>query len=215
MKNKHALKKLEEMKNLKYPYEIEKMGLKIIVNKNVYPTSKVSELLIDTLDEIQINGLEGMKVLDYGTGAGFLAIQCAKRKANVTAIDINPYAIECGKQNAISNNVEVGFVQSDGTSKIIDKKFDIILAGMPWDNDKADDYMEMALFDTNGNMKKSLFENAYKILEKDGYILMTYSDFMMENQPIDGLITDDIKWEIISKKIINDSMHYIIKLWLK
>lgn len=214
MKNPHAIKKLNDMKNMKYPYEMERMGISILIEENVYPTSQISELIVETLD-LKEKNLSSKKVLDYGTGAGFLAIQLALRGAKVTAIDINPYAIECAKNNAIRNGVLVDFRKSNGLESIINEKFDIILAGMPWDNEKADNYMEMALFDTDGNMKKSLFKNAKEILTDNGYILMTYAKFMIQRQPLEEFIGEDIQYCVINEKIINGELHYIIKLWCK
>ena len=86
---------------------------------------------------------------------------------------------------------------------------------MPWDNEKADDYMEMALFDTNANMKKTLFKKAKEILSKNGYILMTYAEFMIKKQPLEDFIGNDIQYRIENEKIINNELHYIIKLWCK
>lgn len=214
MKNPHAIKKLNDMKKLKYPYEMQRMGITIQIEENVYPTSAISELIIETLDAKEKN-LSSKKVLDYGTGAGFLAIQLALRGSEVTAIDINPYAIECAKGNAIRNNVKIDFRKSNCLDAITNEKFDIILAGMPWDNEKADDYMEMALFDTNANMKKTLFKKAKEILSKNGYILMTYAEFMIKKQPLEDFIGNDIQYRIENEKIINNELHYIIKLWCK
>ena len=214
MKNIYAIKKLNDMKNIKYPYEMKRMGISIQIEENVYPTSQISELVVETLD-IKEKDLSSKKVLDYGTGAGFLAIQLALRGSEVTAVDINPYAIECAKKNAIRNGVIVDFRKSNCLEAITDEKFDIILAGMPWDNEKADNYMEMALFDTDANMKKTLFKKAKEILAENGYILMTYAEFMIQKQPLEEFIGEDIQYCIINEKIINGELHYIIKFWCK
>ena len=44
---------------------------------------------------------------------------------------------------------------------------------------------------------------------------MTYAKFMMNFQPIEGLIGSNIEYEIVSRPIINHDEHYIIKLWNK
>ena len=64
-------------------------------------------------------------------------------------------------------------------------------------------------------MKKTLFKNANKLLNKNGYILMTYAKFMTDFQPIEDLIEPNIEYEIVSRPIINHDEHYIIKLWNK
>ena len=55
MKNLHAIKKLNDMKKLKYPYEMQRMGITIQIEENVYPTSAISELIIETLDAKEKN----------------------------------------------------------------------------------------------------------------------------------------------------------------
>ena len=215
MKNKNALKKVEELKKRVYPYEIEKMGTRLIIEENVYPTSEIAEHVIKSINKLEKEGITNKKILDYGTGCGFLAIQVAKKGAEVIALDKNPYAIKCARKNAKRNHVKVDFRLSDCLSAIDDEKFDIILAGMPWDNDIPNNYIEMALFDKNGEMKKTLFKNANKLLNKDGYILMTYAKFMTNFQPIGTFIEANIEYEIINRPIINDDEHYIIKLWNK
>ena len=215
MKNKNALKRVEELKKETYPYEMEQMGTRLIIEKNVYPTSEIAEHLIKSMNILEKENITNKNILDYGTGCGFLAIQAAKKGAEVIALDKNPYAIECARKNAERNHVKVEFRLSDCLSAIKDEKFDIILAGMPWDNDIPDNYIEMALFDKNGEMKKTLFKNANKLLNKNGYILMTYAKFMMDFQPIKDLIGSNIEYEIVSRPIIDHDEHYIIKLWNK
>jgi len=45
----------------------------------------------------------GMKILDIGTGAGFLAILYQQQGAQVTGIDLSPEMIQSAKQNALSH----------------------------------------------------------------------------------------------------------------
>ncbi|GHV24271.1 hypothetical protein FACS189465_1210 [Clostridia bacterium] len=215
-KNIHALEKLEKIKKMQYPYNMEIMGIKIQVNENVYPTSSgLAELYIETLEKTEKN-LSNKKILDYGTGTGFLAIKSSLMGANVTGLDINPHAIKCAEYNAAQNNTVVDFRESDCLQAIKnDEKFDMVLAGMPWDNTNAENYIEMSLFDTNANMKTTLFSNADKLLTENGYILMGYSDFMIEKQPIKTFIDSKIAYEVINKKYIKNSEHFMIKLWYK
>lgn len=203
------------MQKLDYPYEMKKMGITLQIERNVYPTSQISELLIETILELNKNNIVNKKILDYGTGAGFLAIKLASKGAKVVALDINPYAVKCAKNNSKLNNVEIDVRKSDCLEAINNEKFDIIVAGMPWDNDKAENYMEMALFDTNGRMKKELFAKAGEILEKDGFILMTYANFMMEIQPLENFMGENFEYEIVKEKIIHDELHYILKIKTK
>lgn len=74
-------------------------------------------------------------VLDVGTGSGLLAVAAAKQGAEVVAVDINPFAIRCAKQNAERNRVsgKMAFLLSDllsAFSKAV--KFDLILFNSPY-----------------------------------------------------------------------------------
>jgi release factor glutamine methyltransferase len=78
---------------------------------------------------------EGESVLDMGTGCGVLGIIAAKNASHVIAIDINPYAVRCAKQNAKTNDVadKMLFIQGDLFTPIKnEKKFDLILFNAPY-----------------------------------------------------------------------------------
>lgn len=214
MRTKNAQKRLNQIRSLKTPYDLTFMGVTIRVFDNVYPTSELSELVVEYMDD----PLEGIgnnsKVLDYGTGTGFLAINAAKRGAKVIATDINPFAIECAKYNACINGVgdAIDFRTGESFQTIKEnEKFDVITAGMPWDSANVSDYLEMALYDPEFEMRKSLFQNGKKVLNKRGYILMTYSDFMQDRHPIENFIPG-YKHSIVNSRIIDNQRVYVIKI---
>jgi release factor glutamine methyltransferase len=77
----------------------------------------------------------GAQVLDMGTGSGLLAILAAKQACAVVAMDINPYAVKCAKQNAQSNNAagKMAFLQGDLFAPLAENpKFDLILFNAPY-----------------------------------------------------------------------------------
>ncbi len=73
--------------------------------------------------------VSGSNVLDYGCGSGILAMAAARLDASsVTAVDIDPQAIDVATANAALNNisnVEFGLPTSVG-----DQRFDIIIANI-------------------------------------------------------------------------------------
>ncbi len=73
-------------------------------------------------------------ILDIGTGSGCLAIFCAKKfpKAEVTAIDICSKALKIAQENAQTHQVKIDFIKSDLLDKIPAKKYDIIIANLPY-----------------------------------------------------------------------------------
>lgn len=75
-------------------------GLRFCVFDGVYEPAEDTFLLVDNL-----NVREGDVVLDMGTGCGILAILSALKASYVVAVDVNPYAVKCAKENAKRNNV--------------------------------------------------------------------------------------------------------------
>lgn len=75
--------------------------------------------------------MRGRTVVDVGAGGGIVAVAAALAgAARVTAIDIEPYAIEACRLNAAANGValEVAEVDPVGT----DEGWDVVLAGDVW-----------------------------------------------------------------------------------
>ena len=54
------------------------------------------------------------------------------QNANVTGIDISPNAIELAKENAILNNLDVNFIESDLLENLPENNFDLIVANLPY-----------------------------------------------------------------------------------
>ncbi len=78
---------------------------------------------------------EDAKVLDIGTGCGILGILAAKKASIVLAVDVNPYAISCAKENAKINHVQgkMAFVRGSLFTCLSDEaKFDVILFNAPY-----------------------------------------------------------------------------------
>lgn len=108
-------------------------GLPIIVDENVLIPRLDTEILVEKIIEEIKNCSERVEILDIGTGSGAIAITLAKNtNTKVTAVDISSKALKIAKQNAIQNNVEVEFIESDLFENLIDRKFDIIVSNPPY-----------------------------------------------------------------------------------
>lgn len=78
---------------------------------------------------------EGSAVLDLGAGCGVLGVVAAKKAGCVVAVDVNPHAIRCAKENAKLNHVRgrMSFIQADlftafGEGAV----FDLVLFNAPY-----------------------------------------------------------------------------------
>ena len=114
-----------------------------------YPTKRVhfNDLLFDVNDDVyepaedsflfaeNLGVKVGDSVLDLGTGSGILAVKAAQRAAHVLAVDLNPYAIRCARDNARLNHVSdrMDFLQGDLFSAFqAGVRFDLVLFNAPY-----------------------------------------------------------------------------------
>jgi release factor glutamine methyltransferase len=100
------------------------------VYEDVYEPAEDTFLFAENL-----NVKEGELVLDVGTGCGLLGILAAKKASSVLAIDLNPYAIRCAKENSALNGVsnKISFVQASlFTALNPNIKFNLILFNAPY-----------------------------------------------------------------------------------
>ncbi|MCS7124218.1 MAG: class I SAM-dependent methyltransferase [Candidatus Bathyarchaeota archaeon] len=77
----------------------------------------------------------GEYVLDMGTGCGILGIIASEKASRVVAVDINPFAVRCAKENAKLNGVsdKMFFIQGDLFTPLkAEEKFDLILFNAPY-----------------------------------------------------------------------------------
>jgi len=100
------------------------------VNDDVYEPAEDSFLFAENL------GVKsGEVVLDLGTGSGILANVAAKNAGGVVAVDLNPYAIRCARDNSKLNGVRdrIDFIQGDLFSAFCDGlRFDLVLFNAPY-----------------------------------------------------------------------------------
>jgi len=102
------------------------------VFEEVYEPAEDTFLVADKLDQVIV---EGDTVLDIGTGCGILGVIASKKARKVVATDVNPYAVECARQNAKANKaaskmeVRLGDL-FESVSKT--EKFDVILFNAPY-----------------------------------------------------------------------------------
>ena len=71
------------------------------------------------------------RVADVGAGTGILAVAAARLGAReVTAIDIDPEAVDSARLHAALNGVDVRLVRGDGARALARGRFDLVLANL-------------------------------------------------------------------------------------
>lgn len=100
------------------------------VPDTVYEPAEDSFLFAENLEVGEMD-----VVVDIGTGCGILGIIAAKKARKVLAVDVNPHALRCAKENARLNRVaeKMSFVRGDLLQPIrIGQKFDAIIFNPPY-----------------------------------------------------------------------------------
>ena len=110
-------------------------GYDFKVNRNTLIPRFETELLVEkTYNYIKkYFNKDNIKILDIGTGSGCIAITLNKllNSCDITGIDISSEALEVAKENNISNNTNVKFIESDIFSNVSDK-YDVIISNPPY-----------------------------------------------------------------------------------
>ena len=158
---------------------------KFKVTKDVLsPRMETEELIYKVIEYIKSINKNNIKILDLCTGSGIIGITLRKelesKSIEVVASDISEEALKVAKENAIMNEAEVKFIQSD-IFENINEKFDIIVSNPPYIayNDKItmeDNVLNydphLALFAEEDGMYfyREIVENAKEYLEEDGIV---------------------------------------------
>ena len=133
-----------------------------------------TKLLISYIKKLDINN---KTFLELGTGSGLISILAAKRNAIVTAIDINPIAIQNLKENSVKNNVDLNIIESNMFTNVPKQKFDIVIIAPPYYKRNPSTYRDHAWYcGENGEYFQSLFSTIPDYLEKDSHVAMILSE---------------------------------------
>lgn len=78
-------------------------------------------------------GVPGQRILDLGTGVGFLAQNFATRRAHVTGVDIAAGQLEVARQRAAAAGLEIDYVEAPAErTGLPDASFDAVTASQCW-----------------------------------------------------------------------------------
>ena len=145
--------------------------------KGVYEPAEDSWLMINYLP------LFKGSVLEIGCGTGIVSINLAKRGNQVTAVDINPKAIEATKINSKKNNVELEIIEGNMFSKLKNRKFDTVVCNPPY-LPPTDEYNDPELSlaveggPTGTEFTLKLLKEAKNFLQENGSIYIIHSSRM-------------------------------------
>ena len=140
----------------------------------VYPVREDTLLLLETaLDEVRPSD----RVLDLGTGSGYIARHLVGKAALVIATDVNPHACRM----ASSEGGEVGVARSDLTAGLRGL-FDLVLFNPPYlptkPGERMDDWLERALDggESGREVIRRLLPDLPRVLAPGGRLLLVISE---------------------------------------
>lgn len=154
--------------------------LDFIVDKNTLIPRPETELIIDIVKELK---LQKCAMLDLGTGSGIIAITLKDlfQSWQVSACDLLSKTLNIAKKNAIKNNTNINFIQSNWFENI-DGKFDLIISNPPYiaENDSHLSFLKFEPISALTSKDNGLFDikeiikNANNYLNKGGYLILEH-----------------------------------------
>ena len=148
-------------------------AIDIDITDDVYNPSDDSYLLLKAIDP-----KPGELMLEMGSGSGLISIHAAKAGAKVTAVDINPYAVECTRRNAAKNGVRIETEKSD-LFQNVKGNFDLIVFNPPYlpDSPRTTSWIEKSWSggENGAEVAQKFLQEAWKHLAPGGRIYMILS----------------------------------------
>lgn len=178
----NGIKRLENGEPVQYIVgNVDFYDLNLNVNENVLiPRFETEELVFRLINYIKKNLGENVRILDIGTGSGCIALTLKHKLEHsiVDSSDVSVSALEVAKNNALKNNLDINFIESD-ILKNITSTYDVIVSNPPYisyDEEIMDivknNEPHLALYADNNGLYfyREILSNAKEFLNKKNII---------------------------------------------
>jgi release factor glutamine methyltransferase len=170
----------------------------------VYAPQDDTWMLCDAVAASEV--ANGARVLDMCTGSGAVAIAAARTGAReVVAFDLSARAVDCTARNAAAAGVEIDARLGSFTEAMKLPRFDVLLCNPPYvpsPNDPVGAGPERA-WDAGHDGRvvlDPLCENAHRLLEPGGEILVVQSDCANPDRTVDMLVSNGFRARIVGRR---------------
>ena len=176
---------------------------KITSFEGVYEPAEDSWLMVNHLPEIKGT------VLEIGCGTGIVSVHLASKGAQVTAVDLNPKAVEATRFNSMNNGVKIEVLEGDMFAPVEGRRFGTIVCNPPYlpPSDVRYEDSDLALAVEGGptgtEFISRFLSDAPEHLEEDGSVYLITSSRMQDL---------DTKWK---RQIIHQEKYFFERLALE
>jgi release factor glutamine methyltransferase len=175
------------------------------VSENVYEPAEDSFLFAENLSV-----REDDRVADIGTGCGILGIIAATKAKEVVAVDLNPYAVRCAKENAKLSQAEdrLSFVQGDLFSPIRkEEEFDLILFNAPYlPSERGEETFWIGRAWVGGisgrNVIDEFIRQSPKYLRAGGQIMLMQSTLSDVKETLNRFEKKGLKTDVVANQVL-------------
>ena len=157
------------------------VGKIVITNfEGVYEPAEDSRLMVNHLPEITGS------ILEIGCGTGIISVHLACKGAQVTAVDLNPKAVEATRFNSMNNGVKIEALEGDMFAPVEGRRFGTIVCNPPYlpPSDERYEDSDLALAVEGGptgtEFISRFLSDAPEHLEKNGSIYLITSSRMKD-----------------------------------
>jgi len=170
----------------------------------VYPPKEDTFLLLECLTLIP-----GEKVLEMGCGTGLISCHIAAAGGDLTAADINPWAVECTRHNLQRNRLQGKVVESDLFLNVKDG-FDLLVFNPPYLAAEDEGMLEKAWAGgaTGLDVLAPFLERVGEHLLPEGRILLLLSSEM----ELEGL---DVLLSRFTHRRLGTRRYFFEELWVE
>jgi len=165
---------LERMRAHKASYEVSVAGITITVLPGVWSPAYdwSGNFMIANFPNVI-----GKDVLEIGCGSGLISVHAALSGAkHVTAVDINPIAVENTAMNFRIHGISSGTAFVSNGFSAVSGDFDIVVFNAPYHGCKPDDMLEYACADENYQTLHAFFDDLECHLRPNGEVELGFSE---------------------------------------